>query len=171
VSLLAPGLRRRIEVCQQVRGPEIENVAAIYRASGVTCELAAFIENMAERLAAAHLVISRSGASTVAELTAAGRPALMVPYPWAADDHQTANAQRLVEAGGGWLVPQSVLTPESLAERIESLAANPALLARAARCARAMAHDRAAAALADLVAAAAAGDNGAAQSTRGEAAA
>jgi UDP-N-acetylglucosamine--N-acetylmuramyl-(pentapeptide) pyrophosphoryl-undecaprenol N-acetylglucosamine transferase len=94
----------------------------------------------------------------------------MVPYPWAADDHQTANAQRLVEAGGGWLLPQNMLTPESLAERLDSLLSNPALLARAGRCARAKAYDRAASALADLVAAAS-GENGAETAARGEAAA
>ena len=171
ISLLQPELRQRIEVCQQVRGPEIETVAAAYRDCGVTAELAAFVENMAERLGAAHLVISRAGASTVAELTAAGRPAIMVPYPWAADDHQTANAQHLVEAGGGWLVPQSTLTPESLAERLDSLLSNPALLGRAGRCARAKAYDRAAIALADLVTAAARDDNGAERPARGEAAA
>ncbi len=171
ITLLSPELRQRIEVCQQVRGPEIDTVAAAYRACGVTCQLAAFVENMPERLAAAHLVISRAGASTMAELTAAGRPAVMVPYPWAADNHQTANAQRLVEAGGGWLVPQSMLTAESLAERLDSLLSNPAILARAGRCARAVARDRAAAALADLVAAAVASDNGAEHPARGEAAA
>ncbi len=171
ISLLRPELRRRIEICQQVRGPEIDKVAAAYRTCGVTAELAAFVENMPERLAAAHLVISRAGASTTAELTAAGRPAVMVPYPWAADDHQTANAQRLVEAGGGWLVPQSMLTPESLAERLDSLLSNPAILARAGRCARAVARDGAAVALADLVTAAARDDNGAERAARGEAAA
>jgi UDP-N-acetylglucosamine--N-acetylmuramyl-(pentapeptide) pyrophosphoryl-undecaprenol N-acetylglucosamine transferase len=170
ISLLRPELRQRIEICQQVRGPEIDAVAAAYRTCGVKCELHAFVENMAERLSAAHLVISRSGASTVAELTAAGRPAIMVPYPWAADDHQTANAQRLVEAGGGWLLPQNMLTPESLADRLDSLLSNPALLARAGRCARAKAYDRAASALADLVAAAS-GENGAETAARGEAAA
>jgi len=173
ISLLPAALRQRIEICQQVRGPEIDTVTAAYRACGVKCELAAFVENMPERLAAAHLVISRAGASTMAELTAAGRPAIMVPYPWAADNHQTANAQRLVEAGGGWLVPQSVLTPESLAERLDSLLSNPAILARAGRCARAVARDRAAVALADLVTAATAkdDDNGAKRPARGEAAA
>ena len=170
VCLLRPELRRRLEVCQQVRGPEIDTVAAAYRVCGVTCELHAFVENMPERLAAAHLVIGRAGASTVAELTASGRPAVMVPYPWAADDHQTANAQRLVEAGGGWLIPQTILTPESLAERLDSLFSNPALLARAGRCARAKAYDRAASALADLVVDAG-GENGAERPARGEAAA
>jgi UDP-N-acetylglucosamine--N-acetylmuramyl-(pentapeptide) pyrophosphoryl-undecaprenol N-acetylglucosamine transferase len=171
ISLLRPELRHRIEVCQQVRGLEIDKVADAYRTCGATAELAAFVENMPERLAAAHLVISRSGASTMAELTAAGRPAVLVPYPWAIDDHQTANAQRLVEAGGGWLLQQPMLTPESLAERLDSLLSNPALLARAGRCARAIAHDRAAVALADLVSAAASGDNGVERTSHGEAAA
>jgi UDP-N-acetylglucosamine--N-acetylmuramyl-(pentapeptide) pyrophosphoryl-undecaprenol N-acetylglucosamine transferase len=103
------------------------------------------------RLAAAHLVISRAGASTMAELTAAGRPAVMVPYPSATDDHQTGNAQALVEAGGGWLMPQAGLDADSLAERLGSLLSSPALLARAAGCAHAAAHPDAARDLADLV--------------------
>ncbi|MFQ5774239.1 MAG: undecaprenyldiphospho-muramoylpentapeptide beta-N-acetylglucosaminyltransferase [Kiloniellaceae bacterium] len=144
-------LRRRIEVSQQVRGPEIEKIAAAYQACGVRHDLRAYFDDMPERLVAAHLVISRAGASTVAELAAAGRPALMVPYPSAIDDHQTANAQRLVEAGGGWLIPQSALTAETLAERLDSLLANPATLARASRCAHACAREGAAGNLADVV--------------------
>ncbi|MHA1601093.1 MAG: undecaprenyldiphospho-muramoylpentapeptide beta-N-acetylglucosaminyltransferase [Alphaproteobacteria bacterium] len=171
IGLLRPELRSRIEICQQVRGPEIDKVADVYRTCGVTADLAAFVENMAERLGAAHLVISRAGASTMAELTAAGRPAIMVPYPWAADDHQTANAQRLVEAGGGWLMPQSMLTPENLAERLDSLLSDPAVLGAAGRCARAKAYDQAAIDLADLVTAAASDDNGAERPAHGEAAA
>src|SRR3546814_10562481 len=81
--------------------------------------------DVAGRLAAAHLVIGRAGASTVAELAAAGRPAVLVPYPSATDDHQTGNAQALVEAGGGWLMPQASLDAAGLAERLASLLDNP----------------------------------------------
>ena len=167
-------LRRRIAVSQQVPGGAIERVAATYRDCGIACEPKGFFDDMPERLGAAHLVIGRAGASTVAELAAAGRPGLLVPYPAATDDHQTANAQRLAEAGVGWVMPQPSITAEHLAERLESLFANPALLARASRCAQAYGRDQAAAALADVVCAR---DNhngshgGNAGSDRGEAAA
>ena len=151
LCLLPEQLRRRLHVSQQVPGGALEQVAERYRECGVEAHLAPFIEDMAERLASAHLVISRSGASTVAELTVAGRPAILVPYPFAADDHQSANAQALAQAGGGWLMPQSGLNAERLAERLLSLLSTPASLARAARCARSIAHEDAAERLADLV--------------------
>ncbi len=144
-------LRARLEVSQQVPGGAIEEVAATYRDCGIACEPKTFFDDMAERLGGAHLVIGRAGASTVAELAAAGRPGLLVPLPNATDDHQTANAQCLAEAGGGWVIPQPAFTPEHLAERLTSLFANPALLARASRCAQAYGRDQAAAALADVV--------------------
>ncbi len=151
VALLPDDLRRRLTVHQQVPGQAIEAVARVYDDCGVKHDLAAFFDDVPERLAGAHLVISRAGASTVAELAAAGRPAVMVPFPSATDDHQTSNAQALVEAGGGWLMPQSGLDADSLAERLRSLLTSPALLARAAGCAHAAAHMNAARDLADLV--------------------
>ena len=106
---------------------------------------------MPRRLTAAHCVISRAGASTVAELTAAGRPALLVPYPHAADDHQTANARAIADAGAGWVEPQQTLTPQRLADRLRELLTGPGVLADAAAAARAAGHPNAAEALADLV--------------------
>lgn len=170
LCLLSQPLRRRLEVSQQVPGGALDEVAATYRDCGIVCEPRAFFDDMPARLGAAHLVIGRAGASTVAELAAAGRPGLLVPYPSATDDHQTANAQCLAEAGGGWVMPQASFTPEHLAERLESLFANPALLARASRCAQAYGREGAAAALADLVCAHE-NENGEAGSGRGEAAA
>ncbi len=167
---LSEPLRRRLKVSQQVPGGALEEVAASYRDCGIACEPKAFFDDMPARLGAAHLVIGRAGASTVAELAVAGRPGLLVPYPSATDDHQTANAQCLAEAGGGWVMPQPSFTPEHLAERLESLFANPALLARASRCAQAYGRDQAAAALADVVCAED-NHNGEAGSDRGEAAA
>jgi UDP-N-acetylglucosamine--N-acetylmuramyl-(pentapeptide) pyrophosphoryl-undecaprenol N-acetylglucosamine transferase len=167
---LSEPLRRRIEVSQQVPGGAIEQVAATYRDCGIACEPKAFFDDMPARLGAAHLVIGRAGASTVAELAAAGRPGLLVPYPAATDDHQTANALCLAEAGGAWVMPQPSFTPEHLAERLESLFANPALLARASRSAQAYGREGAAAALADVVCARD-NHNGNAGSDRGEAAA
>ena len=148
---LSPGLRARVQISQQVRGPELERIATSYDACGVRHELRAFFDDMPERLAATHLVICRAGASTITELAAAGRPGILVPYPTATDDHQTANAQRLAEAGGGWLIPQEALSASYLAERLSSLLSKPALLAKASNCARAAARDDAAQALADLV--------------------
>ena len=151
VARLPEDLRRRLTVHQQVPGNAEQSVAQTYDACGVTHHLAAFFTDVPERLAGAQLVISRAGASTVAELAAAGRPAIMVPYPSATDDHQTSNAQALVEAGGGWLMPQSNLDAANLSERLGSLLGNPAVLIRAAGCAKAAAHLNAARDLADLV--------------------
>ncbi len=151
IAKLPEALRRRLSVDQQVPGQALESVAEVYRDSGVVHDLAPFFEDVPTRLAAAHLVISRAGASTVAELAAAGRPAVMVPYPSATDDHQTGNAQALVEAGGGWLMPQSGLDAESLSQRLTSLLSSPSLLGRAASHAHAAAHLNAAKDLADLV--------------------
>ncbi len=144
-------IKARLRVAQQVRGGDTGAVAAIYDTCGVDAELRPFFEDMPERLKAAHLLICRAGASTVAELAAAGRPAILVPFPFAADDHQTGNARALAEAGGGWLLPQSNLTPESLAERLVQLIGDPAALAQAAGCARAFAQENSAARLAEVV--------------------
>ena len=114
-------------------------------------ELSTFFGDVPERLAAAHLIIARAGASTVAECTAVGRPAILVPYPFAIDDHQTVNARCVDKAGAGWLMPEDGFTPEALAARLESLFDLPAILERAAACARAAGVDDAAARLADLV--------------------
>lgn len=151
IALLPEALRRKLFVVQQVPGDALDKVAAAYDASGVAHDLRAFFEDLPERLAAAQLVISRAGASTVSELANAGRPAIMVPYPSATDDHQTRNAQALCEVGGGWLMPQKSLTAESLCERLRSLLTTPALLSQAAAAAHAGAHRDAAKKLADTV--------------------
>lgn len=148
---LPEALRARLSVSQQVRSRDLSEVEAEYRDCGIEAELAPFFDDVPERLAAAHLLICRSGASTLAELAAAGRPAILVPYPFATDDHQSANAQAMAKAGGGWVMPQSALTPEALGERLLSLLSTPTLLARAAGCARALSQGDATARLADLV--------------------
>lgn len=148
---LPDAIKARLRVVQQVRGTDTSQVAAVYETCGVTAELKSFFDDMPERLKAAHLVICRAGASTVAELAAAGRPAILVPFPFAADDHQTGNAHAVAEAGAGWLLPQANLTPETLAERLAQLIGDPATLARAAGCARAFAHEDSAERLADVV--------------------
>jgi len=167
---LRQDLRARIEICQQVRGPALERIAKAYDDCGIRHDLRGYFDDMPDRLAAAHLVICRAGASTVSELTAAGRPGLLVPYPSAADDHQSANARRLADVGGGWLIPQAALSAPYLAERLSSLLSNPALLGKASRCARAAASDDAAKILAELVCAPS-NDNGDTRADRGEAAA
>ena len=151
VRLLPEDLRRRLDLSQQVPGQALDEVAAVYRDCGVAAKLAGFFDDVPARLAAAHLVICRSGASTTAELAAAGRPAILVPYPSAIDDHQTANARALVDAGAAWMMPEASLNAQALAERLESLLRAPALLTRAAHCAAAAATNGAAGRLADLV--------------------
>jgi UDP-N-acetylglucosamine--N-acetylmuramyl-(pentapeptide) pyrophosphoryl-undecaprenol N-acetylglucosamine transferase len=152
LARLPAPLRRRIDVSQQCRPEDLDAVRQAYAGTGIAATLESFFHDVPERLAGAHLVIARSGASTVAELTAIGRPAILVPYPHAIDDHQTANAHAVDEIGGGWLIPQTAFTPESLAARLESLFALPSSLIKAAACAQAAGTPDAAAQLADLVA-------------------
>jgi UDP-N-acetylglucosamine--N-acetylmuramyl-(pentapeptide) pyrophosphoryl-undecaprenol N-acetylglucosamine transferase len=151
VALLPEPLRRRLKISQQVRGTDLEAVRQAYEGTHVQVELQSFFEDLPDRLKSAHLVICRSGASTVTELSTAGRPAILVPYPFAADDHQTANAQAFAEGGGGWVMPQSTLTPEALAERLNEVLADTATLTGAANAARAFGQPDSAARLADLV--------------------
>ncbi len=160
VARLPQALRDRLEVSQQVRGEaELAAVTRAYADCGVRADLRTFFDDVPQRLAAAHLAVTRAGASTIAELAAVGRPALLIPYPYAADDHQTANARALAEAGGAWLAPESSLTAEGLAEQLESRLTAPETLAKAAAAAEAFARPDAAGRLADLVTGAAR-DNG-----------
>ncbi len=151
LAALAEPLRRRLRVAHQCRAEDLGRVRDVYREAGIPADFAPFFTDLPERLAAAQLVIGRAGASTVAELTAAGRPAILVPYPAAADDHQTANAAAVARAGGGWLIPEGAFTPEALARRIETFLGEPSLLAQAAAKARAAGAPEAATRLADLV--------------------
>jgi UDP-N-acetylglucosamine--N-acetylmuramyl-(pentapeptide) pyrophosphoryl-undecaprenol N-acetylglucosamine transferase len=151
VALLDDAERARLQIVQQCRAEDLDAATAAYAATSVRTLLLPFINDVPARLADAHLLVCRAGASTVAELTAAGRPALLVPYPSAADDHQTANAQRLDDAGAAWLMPEHHLTPEMLAARLSDLMASPETLERAAACARAAGHPDADRRLADLV--------------------
>lgn len=145
------GLAGKIHVVQQCRPEDLERVAAVYARAGIEAELAAFFPDVPERLAAAHLVIARAGASSVAEFAVCGRPAVLVPLPGAIDDHQRANAAKLVEAGAAVVLDQEGLTPERVGEVVGELLADPVRLkemaAAAARFGRADAAER----LADLV--------------------
>jgi UDP-N-acetylglucosamine--N-acetylmuramyl-(pentapeptide) pyrophosphoryl-undecaprenol N-acetylglucosamine transferase len=151
LATLPPALRSRLRVTQQCRAEDISRTSATYQAASIPADLAPFFANVAEQLATAHLVIARAGASTVAELAVAGRPAILVPLPIAIDDHQTANARALAEAGGAWLVPQPRFTQGELTLRLERLFSDPALLCDAAAHAAAQGHAGAAVRLADLV--------------------
>lgn len=151
LATLPAEMHGRLRVTQQCREDDIETVRNRYEAAGITAELAAFITDIPARLGRAHLVICRSGASTVAELAAAGRPAIMIPYPHAIDDHQRENAARLCDAGGGWQLPQGDATAAALGELIGSLLADPDKLGRAAACAARVGAPDAAKRLADVV--------------------
>lgn len=151
LGLLDPSLRRRLQVVQQCRPEDIERVRNQYAELQIPSELMTYIEDMPEKLADAHLVIGRAGASTIAELTAAGRPAILVPFAAATDDHQTANAREMVKAGGARAIQETSFTPEVLARQIEALAMDPVALSNAAERALSVGHPHAARDLADLV--------------------
>lgn len=144
-------LRARFAISQQCRPEDLERVRAAYAALGMTVELASFFPDVARRMAAADLVVTRSGASTVAELLALARPSLLVPYRHAADDHQHANASRLEAAGAALLVPEAEFEPARLAATLLALDAEPGRLAAMAEAAARLARPDAAAALADAV--------------------
>lgn len=148
---LPEDLRKRLVVTQQARAEDIDAVRQTYEGSGIDVTLASFIDDIPERLRDCHLVIARSGASTVAELTAAGRPGLFVPLPHAIDDHQRYNAQQVEEAGGAWLLPQDRFTKDVLVERLGKLLNNPAALTKAAHAAKAAGRANAAERLADMM--------------------
>jgi UDP-N-acetylglucosamine--N-acetylmuramyl-(pentapeptide) pyrophosphoryl-undecaprenol N-acetylglucosamine transferase len=150
VALLPEHMRLRLVVSQQVRGTDFQQVRELYADTGADVELRSFFDDLPERLQGVHLVIARAGASTVTELAAAGRPAILVPYPFAADDHQAANADAFANAGAGWMLRQDELTAERLAETIAGLFDAPARLTQAADAARASAQPRSAARLAEL---------------------
>ena len=140
-----------IHLAQQCREAELESTREKYAALGMQVDLAPFFVDVAVRLAAAHLVISRSGASSVAELMIVGRPAILVPLPIATDNHQYFNAQAIEESGAGWVVTQQAFTPESLAAKIETLMQTPQRLSEAAAKMHALAQGNAAEKMAELV--------------------
>lgn len=119
-------------VLHQSGAKQIDELRANYAAAGVQAELTPFIDETAQAFAQADLVIARAGASTVTEIAAVGAAALFVPFPSAVDDHQTTNARFLVDAGGGWLVQQSELTPELLSDLLQKTS-RAALLERATK--------------------------------------
>lgn len=151
VALLHHDLRRRLAIAQQARAEDMARVGDDYRALGLAVELKPFFEDVPERLRQAHLLVTRAGASTLAELTAAGRPAVLVPLPNSIDDHQMANARALEAVNGGWVLPESALSPSALARILEEALADPARLEQAAAAAKSLGRRDAADRLADLV--------------------
>jgi UDP-N-acetylglucosamine--N-acetylmuramyl-(pentapeptide) pyrophosphoryl-undecaprenol N-acetylglucosamine transferase len=136
LAALPVRLREMLRVSHQARPEDLSAAEAIYRQSRIRAELQSFFDDVPERLARAHLAICRAGASTLAELAAVGRPALLIPYPHAMDDHQTANARAFENAGAGWVISQTELHPDTLALHLENLLADPSALSEAARSAR-----------------------------------
>jgi UDP-N-acetylglucosamine--N-acetylmuramyl-(pentapeptide) pyrophosphoryl-undecaprenol N-acetylglucosamine transferase len=136
LAALPTRLREVLRVSHQARPEDLSAAKAIYQESRIQAELQSFFGDVPERLARAQLVICRAGASTIAELAAVGRPAVLIPYPHATDDHQTANARAFAEAGGGWAVSQPELHPDTLALHLEKLLSDPPALVQAAEHAK-----------------------------------
>jgi UDP-N-acetylglucosamine--N-acetylmuramyl-(pentapeptide) pyrophosphoryl-undecaprenol N-acetylglucosamine transferase len=150
IALLPQTLRARLDVAQQAREEQVAEVKKAYKKAGVNAEVAPFFTDMGQRLGAAHLVIARAGASSVTELQVAGRPAILVPFAAAADDHQTANAEGLTSVGAADLFTENEFEPAALAATLERRLADPHGLAVRAAAARAAARPDAAKTLADL---------------------
>lgn len=144
-------LRHRLRISQQCRAEDLDRVTEAYRQSKVNVELQPFFTDLPERIANSHLVICRAGASTIAELTVLGRPAILVPLPGALDADQKNNALSMDVARAGWIAEQATLSPPSLANRLTSLFGDPATLQAAAAAAKSLGQPRAVEQLADLV--------------------
>ncbi|MEO8757930.1 MAG: undecaprenyldiphospho-muramoylpentapeptide beta-N-acetylglucosaminyltransferase [Devosia sp.] len=150
IAELPEELRHRLRIVQQCRPEDLDRVAEAYRQAKVNVELQPFFADLPERMANAHLVVARAGASTVAELTVLGRPAILVPLPGSIDGDQKNNALVVDAAGGGWIVEQATISPPSLANRLASLFGDPARLQAAAAAAKSLGQPRAVEQLADL---------------------
>jgi len=151
VERMGADWRARLRVVQQARGEDLEAVRTAYGKLGVEAECAPFFADLPDRMAAAHLIIARSGASTVAELSAIGRPAVLVPLPHSLDQDQFVNAAALADAGGAIRIEQRDFTPDRLAAEIAALAGHPDRLSGMAAAARAAGTTDAAERLAELV--------------------
>lgn len=151
LARLPEALRARLDVVQQARPEDIDRVRNLYSEAGIHAELQSFFDDMPARIAAAHLVIGRSGASTVSELSVIGRPSILVPLPHSLDNDQKANAEKLQAAGAGLMIEQKYFTEETLAERLSGFFADATTLASAARAALSQGAPNAVRRLADLV--------------------
>lgn len=151
LARLPLNLRRRLQVTQQCRAEDIETVRAAYASHDIPAELATYLPDLPERLGWAHLVIGRAGASTISELTCAGRPAILVPLPSATDDHQSYNVKEMVKAGGARAIAQRAFNSVELAKQIQKIAMEPGALENAANASKSCGRPNAVADLADLV--------------------
>ena len=152
LALLPEALRRRLRLSLQYRGDDADALVAQLRDAGIEATVRAFFEDMGERLRQAHLVVTRAGATTAADLLTIGRPAIFVPLPHGGSrEEQRRNAQTLADAGVGWHVPEAELTPGSLAALLREAFESPTRLPQAARAAAALGRPDAAARLADAV--------------------
>ncbi|MBT6441277.1 MAG: undecaprenyldiphospho-muramoylpentapeptide beta-N-acetylglucosaminyltransferase [Alphaproteobacteria bacterium] len=151
LTSLSQDERSRLQVTQQCRSEDIERVKAAYDAADISASLATYFDNMPERLSAAHLVIARAGASTISELMAAGRPALLIPYPHATDDHQTENANSVAAAGASWCIPEPEFTVEFVIDELRRFLQQPNVLKEAATNTKSLRKADAAERLADAV--------------------
>jgi UDP-N-acetylglucosamine--N-acetylmuramyl-(pentapeptide) pyrophosphoryl-undecaprenol N-acetylglucosamine transferase len=157
ICLLEDPYRKRLRITQQARAEDLDAAKKSYDKLGLAADVSPFFGDMPKRIADANLVISRSGASTVSELAVIGRPAILVPYPYALDHDQAANAAALKAEGGAEVITQSHLSPEKLAKILRHAMDDPAKLADTARAAKATGKPDAAQRLADLVEGIAAG--------------
>jgi UDP-N-acetylglucosamine--N-acetylmuramyl-(pentapeptide) pyrophosphoryl-undecaprenol N-acetylglucosamine transferase len=144
-------LLKQIHITQQVRAEQLEEVRAVYDALPLTYEIAPYFADMEARLRASHLVIARAGASTIAELQCAGLPALFVPLPHAADNHQQKNAEAMVNAGAAWMLIQRDFTANALADRLQSFFTDPHIIQQAATASHALGLPDAASSCADYL--------------------
>ena len=151
IARLTEPERARLALAQQCRPDDLERVASAYAALGFGAELAAFFDDLPRRMTESHLVVSRAGASTVAELLALGRPALLVPFRFAAEDHQRANAEAVSRAAAGWLIEETRFDAEALADKLRICLEEPQQLSALARSAAELGRTDAAGALADEV--------------------
>lgn len=151
IAALPAELRARLHVTQQARESEAAAVEKIYADAGVRSEIAPFYADLPARMAASHLIIARAGASTVTELSAIGRPSVLVPLAIAMDDHQTGNARALGDAGAAVIIKESDFSAETLASKLHDLLSDAGLLRHMAGAARSRVKSRAAEKLADLV--------------------
>lgn len=151
IALLEERQRTRLRIVQQCREEDKDEAQKIYKDAGVDVTLEPFFKDVAGQLSRAHVFIGRSGATTVAEMTAAGRPAIFVPYPHHADQQQKRNADAVAALGGAWVMTEQDFTPQAVAQRIQGFLDNPAALSEAARHARKAGQPAAARALGDCV--------------------
>lgn len=157
VKQLSAAHKARLEIVQQCIKDDVERVRQIYDEAGVKAFVEPFFKDVAQKLEDCHLVIARSGAGTVCEVTTAGRPAIFVPYPWHKDQQQKRNADAVFDAGGAWVMTQDGFTVEALLARIETFMQNPEALFNAAENSRSCGKPDAARKLGNLVTALASG--------------